>query len=109
MLGYDQDWAAFASSSVTATQARGIAEAMELHGYHMAPLAPNGSRTRNVGHTSQTKLGTSRESPCGSGFRRPTTTPKSTRPATRLSSRGAQLMTEGKATLQEFHEIAVMG
>ena len=37
MFGYDQDWAAFASSSVTATQARGIAEAMELHGYHMAP------------------------------------------------------------------------
>jgi hypothetical protein len=37
MFGYDQDWAAFAASSVTASQARGIAEAMELRGYHLAP------------------------------------------------------------------------
>ena len=37
MFGYDQDWAAFAASSVAAPQARGIAETMEPHGYHLAP------------------------------------------------------------------------
>jgi hypothetical protein len=37
MFGYDQDWNAFAASSVTAAQAREIAESMSLHGYHMAP------------------------------------------------------------------------
>ena len=37
MFGYDQYWNAFAASSVTASQERGITESMELHGYHMAP------------------------------------------------------------------------
>jgi hypothetical protein len=48
MFGFDQQWAAFAASAVTASQARGIAESMELRGYHMAPSSATTNRDRKA-------------------------------------------------------------